>query len=297
MLPDASESIIASARRVGLAVDSCALLSPEFVSMNAVAVAQMRLNIGEEEFSDSPDLDYSELYRRVADDPNTRAWASAPKPDQWYDTINQAADGFDAVVCLTVAAGLSASYDSARVAAQRFKTENPSVDVRVVNSETISGTLKLLSMDIARAVELGSDIDSVISATRESKSTLRTIATLDNLDRMHLIANTPHFVINTARILSIKPVVTFTTDEFQLVAKPVSLGAARRRMFQAMESDIGESPARFVVLHVDAENRAQSVADELRSKFDCQFMNISDFHPFIGFYAGPGAVGIAWQRI
>ena len=297
MLPDASESIIGSARRVGLAVDSCALLSPEFVSMNAIAVAQMRLNIGEEEFSDSPDLDYPELYRRVSGDPNTRAWASAPKPDQWYDTINQAADGFDAVVCLTVAAGLSASYDSARVAAQRFKTENPSVDVRVVNSETISGALKLLSMDIARAVELGFDIDGVISATHESKSTLRTIATLDNLDRMHLIANTPHFVINTARILSIKPVVTFTTDEFRLVAKPVSLGAARRRMFQAMESDIGENPARFVVLHVDAEDRAQSVADELRSKFDCQFMNISDFHPFIGFYAGPGAIGIAWQRI
>lgn len=265
--------------------------------MNSIAVAQMRINVGEEEFVDSPDLDYIDLYRRVASDPNMRAWVSAPKPDQWFATIDRAASNFDAVVCLTVAAGLSASYDSARVAAQQFTSENPNVNVRIVDSGTISGALKLLSMDMARAVELGSDVCGVISAIDASRSNLRTIATLDDLSRIQMIANTPRFAISAARILKIKPVVTFASDEFQLVSKPITFWAAKRRMFRALRSSIGDAVAGFVVLHVDAEERAESVAAEIRSRFDCQYMNISDFHPFIGLYAGRGAIGIAWQLL
>ena len=297
MFADASGTIIEPARKVGLAVDSCALLPPEFVSINAIAVAQMRINFGEEEFVDSPNLDYPKLYRRVARNPNIRAWVSAPKPDQWFAAINRAVSNFDAVVCLTVAAGLSASYDSARVAAQQFTTENSGVDVRVVDSGTISGALKLLSMDMARAVERGSDIDGVISAIDASRSTLRTIAALDELNRVHLIANTPGFALGAARILNIKPVLTFASDEFQLVGRPITFAAARRRMLQALRSHIGDSPVGFVVLHVDAKERAESIAAEIRSRFDCQYMNISDFHPFIGLYAGRGAIGIAWQKL
>lgn len=265
--------------------------------MNAIAVAQMRINLGEEEFVDSPNLAYTELYRRVASDLNIRAWVSAPKPDQWFAALAQAASNFDAVVCLTVAAGLSASYDSARVAAQQFTTENTEVDVRVVDSGTISGALKLLSMDMARAVERGSDIDGVISAIDASRSTLRTIAALDDLNRVHQIANTPDFALGIARLLNIKPVLTFASDEFQLVGRPITFASARRRMLRALRSDIGHSPVGFVVLHVDAKERAESVAAEIRSRFECQYMNISDFHPFIGLYAGRGAIGIAWQKL
>ena len=297
MLSDVAGSVIEPARRIGIAVDSCALLPTEFVSMNDIAVARMRINVGGEEFVDSPDLDYSVLYRRVAGDPSVRAWVSAPKPDEWFGAIAEAASDFDGVVCLTVAAGLSASYDSARVAAQDFARDNPNVDVRVVDSGTISGALKLLAMDVARAVELGSDVGGVVSAIDASRSNLRTIATLDDLNRMHLIANTPRFAINVARLLSIKPVVTFAKDEFQLVGKPMSFGVARRRMFSALRGSIGDAPAGFVVLHVDAQERAASVAAEIRSRFDCQYMNISDFHPFIGLYAGRGAIGIAWQLL
>ena len=297
MLPDAGGAIIESARRVGIAVDSCSLLPADFIARHDIAVAQMRLNIAEDEFVDSPDLNYIKIYRCVASDPTTRAWASAPKPDQWYDTIVRAATNFDSVVCLTVAAGLSASYDSARVAAQRFTTENPNVDVRIIDSGTISGALKLLALDMSRAADLGLDADGVTAAIHESKSTLRTIAALDELSRVHLIANTPRLAINAARRLNIKPVVTFAADEFRLVAKPMSMMMARHRMLRAINDDVRGNQARFVVLHVDAKERAESIAADIRSQFDCQFMNISDFHPFIGFYAGRGAIGIAWQRL
>ena len=299
MVPHSDETtpIIGSARRVAIAADSCALLTSEFISTHDIPVAQMRINVGDESFSDSPDLNYSEIYRNIANEPETRAWVSAPLPEQWLETIKRASLHADAVICIPVAAGLSASYDSARVAAEIARNEMKNVEIRVVDSGTISGALKMLVMDATRATDVGLDADSVVAQIQQSKSDLRTIAALDELNRMHYIANTPRTAINLAKVLKIKPIITFDTDEFRLVSKPISMYGATRRMLRNIADDLGNAPARFVVLHVDAEDRAKKIADQIRVMCDCQLMDISDFHPFIGLYAGRGAIGVAWQKL
>ena len=297
MAPSDDALIIGSARRVAIAADSCALLTPEFVSRHSIQVAQMRINIGNESFNDNPNLNYADIYTRIVDQPETRAWVSAPLPEVWLATIRKAAERADSVICITVAAGLSASYDSARVAAEIAQNENKNLDVRVVDSSTISGALKLLVMDATRATDVGLDASAVVDHIQQTKSTLRTIAVVDQLNRIHHIANTPKTAIKLARILNIKPVITFDTDQFRLISKPFSIRGATRRMLRNIADHLGDAPARFVVLHVNALDRAKFIADQIRANCDCQLMDISDFHPFIGLYSGSGAVGIAWQQL
>lgn len=297
MAPSDDAPIIGSARRVAIAADSCALLTPGFVDRHSIQVAQMRINIGNESFNDNPNLNYADIYIRIADQPETRAWVSAPLPEVWLTTIRKAAERTDSVICISVAAGLSASYDSARVAAEIAQNENKNLDVRVVDSSTISGALKLLVMDATRATDIGLDADAVVDHIQQTKSSLRTIAVVDQLNRIHHIANTPKTAIKLARTLNIKPVVTFDTDQFRLVSKPFSIRGAIRRMLRNITDHLGDAPARFVVLHVNALDRAKFIADQIRANCDCQLMDISDFHPFIGLYSGNGAVGIAWQQL
>ena len=294
---DETNPIIGLDRRVAIAVDSCALLSPEFVDVHNVPVAPMRINIGGDSFIDSSDLNYSELYSRSALEPETRGWASAPVPAEWLETIEKASPNVEAVICLTVAAGLSASYDSARVAAEMSRRANKDLDVRVIDSGTISGALHLLATETVRATEQGLDANAIVEHIELTKTNLQTIATLDDLNRIHHIANTPRTIINLAHSLNVKPVVTFDIDEFRIVAKPMSMRSAIRRMLREISDDLGTETARFVVLHVDAPERARSIAAQIRESCDCELMLISDFHPFIGLYAGCGAIGIAWQKI
>ena len=94
-------------------MDSCALLTPGFIENNRVAVAPMRINIGTDSFSDNPRLDYNAFYGLLANEPNLTAWTAAPKPEVWLEAINEASREVESVICITVAAGLSASYDSA----------------------------------------------------------------------------------------------------------------------------------------------------------------------------------------
>ena len=282
---------------MAIAVDSCALLSPEFVDVHNVPVAPMRINIGDDSFIDSPDLNYPDLYRRAELEPDTRGWASAPVPAEWLETIKKASPNVEAVICLTVSAGLSASYDSARVAAEMSRNENKDLDVRVIDSCTISGTLHLLVTEAVRATEQGFDADAVIAHIEQTKTQLRTIAALDDINRIHHIANTPRAAINIAKSLNVKPVVTFNVDKFRIVAKPLSMRSAIRRMLREISDDLGSETARFLVLHVDAPDRAKSIAAQIRASCDCELMMIFDFHPFIGLSAGRGAIGIAWQKV
>ena len=294
---DETNPVIGLDRRVAIAVDSCALLSPEFVDVHNVPVAPMRINIGGDSFIDSSDLNYSELYSRSARQPEIRGWASAPVPTEWLETIKIASPDVEAVLCLTVSASLSASYDSARVAAEMSRTANKDLDVRVIDSGTISGALHLLATETVRATEQGLDANAIVEHIELTKTNLQTIATLDDLNRIHHIANTPRTIINLAHSLNVKPVVTFDTDEFRIVAKPMSMRSAIRRMLREISDDLGTETARFVVLHVDAPERARSIAAQIRASCDCELMLISDFHPFIGLYAGRGAIGIAWQKM
>ena len=165
----------------------------------------------------------------------------------------------------------------------------------MIDSGTISGALKLMAMDVTRAVDLGMDADEIENVIREKKEGLRTVAYVNSLDRLHLIARTPRTAIAVAKRINIKPVVTYTPDGFKLVATPFSSGAAERKMFRTISEDVKDEPTKFIVLHSGAYERAVGISMQIRERFDCQFMNVADFHPFVGFYSGKGAIGIAWE--
>ena len=286
-----------SSSQVAIATDSCALLTSAFVNRHNVHVASMRIHIGDGALTDKADLDYSTLYSRVAVELDTRAWVSAPMPEEWLKIIRQASQQADAVVCIPVAASLSASYDSARVAADIARGEMNKVDIRVVDSGAISGALKMLVMDAVRAAYAGLGVDEIVAQIEQARADFKIIGVLNELNRIHYIANTPRTMINTARVFNIKPIVTFDNHEFRLCSRPFSMYGAMRRMLKNVANDLGDGPARFVVLHVDAKDRAKGIANRIRSMLDCRLLDISDFHPFVGFYAGRGAIGIAWHRL
>ena len=66
-------------------------------------------------------------------------------------------------------------------------------------------------------------------------------------------------------------------------------------MFRTISDNVKDEPTKFIVLHSGAYELAVDISMQIRERFDCQFMNVSDFHPFVGFYSGKGTIGIAWE--
>jgi DegV family protein with EDD domain len=95
---------------VRIVTDSACDLSEELAAANAITVVPLTIRFGTEELVDRRDLTPSDFWARCrssAELPET----SAPAPGAFQAAYEQAAaEGADAVLCLTISAELSATY-------------------------------------------------------------------------------------------------------------------------------------------------------------------------------------------
>ena len=124
--------------RVALVVDSAATLPEEALASPILHVAPMSLALAGRTYLDGEDVSPSEFYRmlRAAPSPPT---TSAPSPATFLDAYRRAARDSASILCLTVASSVSASYESAKVAARLAADALPGVEVRVLDSESAAG--------------------------------------------------------------------------------------------------------------------------------------------------------------
>src|SRR5437764_13911536 len=103
---------------VRVVTDSAADLTAEFAAELGVRVVPLTIRFGSEEFVDRKDLTPAEFYARCAASPVLPETA-APSPGAFAAAFRAAFDdGADAVVCVNLSSGLSATMQSAQNAAR-----------------------------------------------------------------------------------------------------------------------------------------------------------------------------------
>ncbi|MBM3957668.1 MAG: DegV family EDD domain-containing protein, partial [Gemmatimonadetes bacterium] len=153
-------------RPVAVVTDSATALTSDMAAANGLFVAAMEVTIGDQTYVDGPVTPGGSLSRfydllRSADRLPT---TSAPKPDRWLTCFRQAAARGESILCITIAAHLSASYDSARVATELAARELPGTPIRVINSNVAAGSQALVVLEAARRAAAGENLDEVEAA-------------------------------------------------------------------------------------------------------------------------------------
>ena len=302
-----------NSRNVRLVTDSAAGLPDSVLHTHSVSVARMEINIGDETYLDGIDADPLHIYKELRTNPDVRASVSAPNPSEWLRTIaDAAAQGAQSVLCITLSARLSASYDSAKVAAQMATTATmPDIDVKVIDSNAASGAQALIVLQAARNIAEASndntDINSVVESIEESKSKVRFLGMLDTLDHIHRSGRVPSPILRTAKMLNIKPVLSYDADGIHLVAKPLYRQGAINRILKELETDITATvaqssdtdPATYInIMHADALHEAENLRYQIEKRLHSipHHIQTTVLHPFLGIHAGPGFIGIAWLK-
>ena len=279
---------------VGLATDSAAALPLHMIEERRIGVAGMEIRIGDRSYMDGADLDTSEIYHVLDIERDSNVSTSAPKPVDWLEAIEKAASGVGSVLCITLSARMSASYDSARVARELARDALPSVDVRIFDSDAAAGSQALIVLEASRAISSGADIDSVVARADSVKRSVRLVAMLNTLDHIHRSGRLPSGLLWAAKKFKIKPVVSYGADGIRLVSKPMIRGLGMKRILREATIDAGSGAVHVNVMHVAAADEAARLEGEFRERFDCVELFTTEFHPFMGLHTGPGLVGAAW---
>ncbi len=273
---------------VRIVTDSACDLSDELVDRHQIAVVPLTIRFGDEVLVDRREISTEEFWRRCRTSTKLPETA-APSPGAFVTAFAEAADaGAAGIACLTLSAGVSATYQAARTAAESFDR----VPVEVIDTRSLTLGQGLLCLAAAEAAEEGADLTEVTRRAADLIGRTRVygaIATLDHLQRGGRIGGTAALF---GSLLSIKP---FIQVKDGLVAEE----SKQRTRARSLEYLVGKAKAdapleRLAVANGAAEDIDQVIA-QLREVEVAHEIVIGDLGPVVGAHAGPGAIGVCYQ--
>src|SRR5687767_14503481 len=141
---------------VGIVTDSSCDLPEDLVRTWGIEVVPLSIRFGDEELVDREQLTTAEFWARCAASPELPSTA-APSPGRFEESYRRLVDGgATGILVVTISGALSATMQSAELAARALTD----VDVRIIDSRTVSLGLGTIALACAEAAATGQDLDA-----------------------------------------------------------------------------------------------------------------------------------------
>ena len=270
---------------VAVVTDSTAYLPADLLAETAISVVPVQVVIGGRPYDETA----SEASpARVAE--ALRAWqpvtTSRPSPERFRVAFLEAAElGADAIVCATLSSRMSATYESAELAAKEVD-----VAVHVVDSRTVGMGLGFAVLAGARrASEGGSadDVASLIERRARSSTSLFYVDTLEYLRRGGRIGAARAAV---GQALQVKPILQILDGEVMPLERVRTTSKAIARLTElTLAATLGRS-VEIAIQHLAAAERAHALAATLAEALPHTRLVICPLGAVVGAHTGPGIV-------
>jgi DegV family protein with EDD domain len=272
--------------RIRVVTDSACDLSAELAAEHGVTVVPLSIRFGDEEFVDGADLTTEEFWARCKASqvlPET----AAPSPGAFQEAfLAAAADGYDGVLSLSISGGVSATFQAASAAA---KAVSDTIEVRAVDSRSMTMGLGLMVLDVAELAATGADLDALEARVADLVPRTFVFGAVENLEHLEKGGRIGGARAMIGSLLSIKPVVTLVDGEVAEESKQRTRG----RSLQYLAGKALESPplSRIAIAHgaaADIDTVLELLAD-VKSEHP---LIVSQLGPVVGTHTGPGTIGV-----
>jgi DegV family protein with EDD domain len=273
---------------VHIVSDTASDLPPELAAAHGIELVPLTVRFGADELVDRRDLTPADFWARVATSPVLPETA-APSPGAFEEAYRRAAEaGATGVVCVTISSSLSATYESARLAAESV---GDAIPVRVIDSRAVSMAEGTVALVAARLAAEGASLDEVAAGCDDTVPRTRTFAALDTLDNLRKGGRIGAAQALLGSMLSIKPVIEVANGKVEPESKQRTRGKSLRYLADKVRQ---AAPVEsLAVVHGSAPD-----VDEL-------LRLIGDAHPrddivvaevgaVIGTHAGPRVIGVTY---
>ena len=271
---------------VRIVTDSACDLEPAELAEHGIEVVPLTIRFGDEEFTDGKDLDPQQFYDKMASSPHLPETA-APAPGAFDAVFRSLADGgADTVICINLSSQLSATMQSAESAAKGLAGE---VDVRVVDSRSITAGLGIMVTEAAQAAAAGRSPSEIVALVDDLSSRVRVYGGLDTLDNLRKGGRIGGAQAMLGSMLSIKPVIDISTGKVEEAAKP----RTRKKALQWIRDktlSFGDDITHLNVVSGLAPDQ-EDLVDMLCPPRDRAQIRQGVIGPVIGAHGGPRVIG------
>ena len=270
-----------------IVADTTCGLPRQLLQERGIPLIPQVVTFGDQSYHDDKDLDTATFLSKLKASP-TLPKTAAPEPSLYYPIFEEARTNGSSVIVVAPTSKASGTVRSAETAAQEF----PEVDIRVVDTQTVScnlGSLVLVADDMAKA---GKSADEIVAKLNDMIPRGRIYFLVDTLEYLAKGGRIGGAKKLLAELLEIKPILQVKDGQVEAFEQQRTKKRALARLVEVVtESCKGGADAHLCVLQVEAEKEAQALVEELKSKVPVSNIPIYELPPAIVVHAGPRAMG------
>jgi len=271
---------------IRIVTDSTCDLPDEIISQLSITVIPLAINVGEESFLDGVDLTRSEFYAQLPNfHPHPKT--AAPGSEIFARAFERLADeGAQAILSIHISETLSATVNSARIAAKHFTR----IPVTVLDSSQLSlglGFIVERAAQLAKSAKEAQDIIFTLNNLMKRTYVFASLKTLEYLRR----SGRMHFAMaRFGEILQLKPLLHMNMGKATAHRTYTQKRATARLLEWLAEYAPYE---KLAILHAGVQEEAEVLYQQTLPYFQQGEVLIAQITPVLGAHLGIGALGFA----
>jgi len=281
---------------VAVMTDSVACIPQELAKQHQIKVVPAaHISVDGKIYIDGETISPTEAYALIKKDPD-RFVTSAIPPDYLLNTYEELSNHSNQILFITIASALSAVNRTAGLAADLLREKSPDITVRIVDSRACASTQGLIVLAAARAAAQGKSLEETADLTRRVREKSGGLMMLDTLRYIYRTGRMSKTASRIVSLLNIKPINRLTDGgTIEMVDRTRKSLDGINRLIKAIGKEAGTDSLHFMVTHAAAPDRAEYLVEQLKQRFNCLSMIVSDFSPVMGYGAGPACLFVGFH--
>ena len=266
-----------------------------YAEQYGVLTIPLMVCIGDEQLRSGIDITGAEFYRRLRIEKTNFPTTSQPSAGDYLELYKQAAKAGLPILSFHLSAGLSGSLRSAQAAKEML----PGLDIRLIDTGTLSGAMGLQVLVAAEMAADGVAPEEIIAETKrigQASDMFYSIDTLEYLRRGGRIGRVAGYV---GSLLGLRPIITVdkATGTYNAIGRTRSFRSAANQIVDTIVQEVGEgNPISVIMLHGDCEEEVRRVVERLSARMDVRWLKVLRANPALGAHVGPDTVGVAYFK-
>ncbi len=283
---------VAAERQVRIVTDSTADIPDDIAEDLGIVVVPLTVNFDDGSYRDGVDLSREEFYARLATagkPPTT----SQPTPQDFLKQYEELSWETKAVLSIHISSRMSGTVQSARTASEQVS----GLEVKVMDSRTVSGALGLVVIETARAARRGASLEEleVLASSLCARARVYfTVGTLDYLVKGGRIGRAKAIVGKLARL---KPILTVEDGKIAAAAKAVGERGVIDKLGELAAPELeGGSGGTLGIVQAQRPEMVERLGPYFCERFGFDEVTVFELGGIVGTHAGPGTWGVGYLR-
>ncbi len=274
---------------VKIVTDSSADLPVELAEELGITVVPLYVRFGDQVYRDRIDITEDEFYQRLQDDP-VHPSTTQPSPQDFINAYQKLSPEADGIVSVHISAKLSGTCNSALQAKEMIGDRCP---VEVIDSQTMTMSLGMISVAAAKAANAGASLSEVVNEVNRIIPTCHLIGLLDTLKYLALGGRIGKAKALLGSVLNVKPILTLKDGEVAPAGQVRSRSKGTDRLFDFVRN--ASNIAEVALMYNTTPDEAQALADRIAVILPGERIAIARLGPMLGVHTGPGILFVVFR--